>query len=168
MRGLMAAIALASMAVIASCGRDAANPIAAPVPNEPRIRVEQLIATPTPNGQSTSAGYMMILNDGAEPDQLLSVSSAAARRVDIHETRVESGGVMRMFPIAGGVTIPSQGSVAFSPGGLHLMIAGLRAPLAEGQRIPLTLNFQRTGAVTYEAIVARPGAPAAGSAHDRH
>ncbi|MET0183445.1 MAG: copper chaperone PCu(A)C [Caulobacterales bacterium] len=166
MRRLMAAIALAGVAMIASCGRESAQQLAAPVPNEPRIRVEQLIVTPTPGGRDMSAGYMTIYNDGAQPDVLLSASSPSAARVDIHETRIGQGGAMQMFPIAGGVTIPSQGSVSFAPAGLHLMVDGLRAPLAEGERTQITLTFQRTGSVTYEAIVARPVAGGAAPGAD--
>ncbi len=137
-----------------------AQPMAAPIAG-PAVRVEAMTITPTPGGRDMSAGYMTIRNTGAEPDTLLSVSSPAAGRIDIHETRMDAQGVMQMFPIAGGVTVPAQGEIAFAPGGLHLMLMDLAAPLTEGERVVMTLTFQRTGPVQIEAVVARPG----GGAH---
>lgn len=137
----------------------AAEPTAAPP--APLLRIEALTVTPTPGGRDISAGYMTIRNAGAERDVLVGVTSPAAGRVDIHETRLGEGGVMQMFPIDE-VPIPADGAVAFAPGGLHLMLMDLHAPLAEAERVRMTFVFERSGAIELEAQVARPGGGAHG------
>jgi copper(I)-binding protein len=48
---------------------------------------------------------------------------------------------MTMRPVEGGLEIPAGGAVELKPGGLHLMLIGLKAPLSEGGNVPLTLVF---------------------------
>lgn len=151
-------VIVALSALVLGC-TEAAEPTAAPA--APLIRVEALMVTPTPGGRDISAGYMTVRNSGAAPDVLVGVASPSAGRVDIHETRLGEGGVMQMFPIAQ-VPVPADGEVAFAPGGLHLMLMDLHAPLAEGERVRMTFTFERSGAVELEAQVARPGGAAHG------
>ncbi|PKP62731.1 MAG: hypothetical protein CVT86_07040, partial [Alphaproteobacteria bacterium HGW-Alphaproteobacteria-8] len=47
-----------------------------------------------------------------------------------------------------------------APGGLHVMLMGLTAPLAAGDALPLTLIFEKAGSVTLSAPVIAVGAPA--------
>jgi copper(I)-binding protein len=44
------------------------------------------------------------------------------------------------------VEIPAGGLVAFKPGGLHVMLMGLTAPLTAGQTFDMTLQFETAGA----------------------
>lgn len=92
-----------------------------------------------------TAGYMTIRNGGKTADRLLSVSCACARKVEVH-TMSADGGRMIMRP-AGPVTVPAGGSVAFEPGGLHLMVMGLKAPAEAGVTQEMTLTFERAGAL---------------------
>ena len=48
---------------------------------------------------------------------------------------------------AGPQTIPAGGALQMKPGGMHIMLTGLKAPLKAGQRLPLTLRFQRAGLI---------------------
>ena len=108
------------------------------------------------------AGYMTIANRGGAPDRLVSASAAVAGRVEIHEMRMD-GGVMRMRELAGGINLPAGAEVALRPGGNHLMLMDLRAPLKEGASVPVVLVFERAGRVEVELKVEPPGGPAGGA-----
>jgi copper(I)-binding protein len=124
------------------------------------ILVFHPVVAPPPGGQTTTAGYMRLTNSGSAPDRLVSASSSAARAVEIHETRAGAGGMMSMQALPNGVAIPANGTVTFAPGGLHLMIIGLSGRLREGDSIPITLVFERAGAVEVMGLVERPRAGA--------
>jgi periplasmic copper chaperone A len=62
-----------------------------------------------------------------------------------------------MRPLAG-VTIPAGHPVAFVPGGMHIMLDGLKGPLREGQTFPLTLTFAKAGPQTVTVTVGKIGA----------
>lgn len=98
----------------------------------------------TPPSAKVGAGYLSIANQGSVPDRLIAASSPAAGRVEIHEMRVESG-VMRMRELPQGLAVPAGQRVDLKPGGLHLMLMDLAAPLREGGMVPVTLTFERAG-----------------------
>jgi copper(I)-binding protein len=108
------------------------------------------------------AGYLTIRNSGAA-DRLLAASSPAAQRMELH-THLRDGDVMRMRPVAD-IPIPAQGVVTLQPGGLHLMLIGLTQALELGQRVPVTLRFERAGEVTVELSVQAAGARGPGHGH---
>ena len=72
-------------------------------------------------------------------------------------------GVMNMRKVEGGLVIPAGGSASLSPGGFHLMLMGLTAPLKEGQMVPLTLTFEKAGPIEVQLQVDKMGAT--GPAH---
>jgi hypothetical protein len=99
----------------------------------------------TPPGVTVGAGYLVIANGSSRDDELLSVSTPAAGRVEIHTSFMQDG-IMRMRPLTS-VRLPAQGLLRFEPGGVHLMLIDLRAPLEAGGSVPVTLEFRRAGAV---------------------
>ena len=111
------------------------------------------------------AGYTIIVNSGKTADQLVSATTPVADKVEIH-TMTMVGGVMKMRPLHDGVAIPAGGTAKLAPGGNHLMLIGLKAPLVEGTLVPLTLNFAKAGAVKVELKVEAAGA--AEPAHANH
>jgi len=151
----IAAAALLAVLALDACGQEGPQQFAdtTSAPAAPLLRVESLTVTATADPRTPSSAYFTVRNDGAEPDRLVGAATTAADRIDIHETRVDDKGEARSFSIVGGVPIPADGQVAFAPGGLHLKVIGPHAPLAEGARIPLTLTFERTGAIQFEAVV---------------
>jgi copper(I)-binding protein len=106
------------------------------------------------------AGFMRITNRGTEPDRLVSATTDAARVIELH-THIHDGGVMRMRPVPD-IPIPPGATVTLQPGGLHVMLIGLTAPLAQGTRVPLTLRFARAGEVRVMLDVQAAGARGAG------
>lgn len=93
----------------------------------------------------TTAGYMTLQNRGKTPDRLMSATCACAAKVEAHGMQSQSGRMV-MRP-AGPVTVPAGKDVAFAPGGLHLMLSGVKAPIEAGTMVPLTLTFEKAGPV---------------------
>lgn len=112
---------------------------------------------------ATGAGFMTLRNTGTQPDRLVSAASPIARHIELH-THVRDGDVMRMRPVES-VPVPAGQSVELRPGGYHLMMMGLTAPLQQGARVPVTLRFERAGEVQVELSVEAAGARASGHGH---
>lgn len=111
----------------------------------------------------TGAAYLTVTNTGTHPDRLLAVSSSAAKRVEMH-TNLTEAGVMKMRPLEA-LDVPAGESVTLAPGGHHIMLMGLNKPLVEGESFPLTLTFERAGAVDVEVSIGAAGAMDAGKEH---
>ena len=113
----------------------------------------------------TGAAYVAIHNHGG-PDRLIGAATPVAERAELH-THIMEGNVMKMRPAAA-IAIAAGARVALRPGGEHLMLKGLKAPLAEGASFPLTLKFEKAGAVTVTAGVLKAGAAGPGDPHGAH
>lgn len=68
---------------------------------------------------------------------------------------------MRMRELEGGLAIPPGATVALAPGGLHLMLMGLKTPLKQGEKVPVTLVFEKAGTIDVELAIAAMGATSA-------
>lgn len=120
------------------------------------IEVREAWARATPPGAEVGAAYLEIRNAGAKPDRLLSASSAAAKRVEVHVTQ-RDGDVMKMREVKA-LEVPARQSVKLEPGGTHLMLLNLAQPLKQGERFRLRLRFERAGEVEAEVEVRALGA----------
>lgn len=127
------------------------------------LRISQPWSRPAAQG-GVGAGYLTITNTGKSADTLLRVETAAAASASLH-TMTMNGPVMSMRQAAG-LVIPPGRSVALAPGGAHIMLTGLKAPLKLGAKAPAVLVFQHAGRVPIEFQV-QAAAPAAAS-HDHH
>ncbi|MEI6419360.1 MAG: copper chaperone PCu(A)C [Sphingomonadales bacterium] len=109
-------------------------------------------------GARTAAAYLTISNPGPAADVLESVSIPAAARSDLHGT-VQAGGMMQMRSLAG-IPVPAGGRITLAPGGQHVMLIGIKAPLAIGTSVPGTLHFAKSPSVKLlfkvEAIQSQP------------
>ena len=114
-------------------------------------------ARATPGGAKVGGGYITIENKGATADKLIDGSSPAAGKVEIHEMAVNNG-VMKMRPLKEGLPIPAGQSVKLAPGGYHIMLMELKGPLKKGDKVPVTLNFEKAGAVNVTLDVQDIGA----------
>jgi copper(I)-binding protein len=131
------------------------------------LRIEQPWARATAGNSKTAAAYLLIRNNGSEPDRLLSAGTPAAERAMLHRSEVTNG-VARMFHMQS-VEIAPGGTAAFSPeNGNHVMLEGLRQPLKRGETIPLTLVFEKGGEITVKVTIEAAGARAATKAHGHH
>jgi len=121
----------------------------------------------TPPVAQTGAAYFTVHNGGDEGDRLLSAEADVVDLVQLHTHRMEEG-IMRMRQVEV-VELPPGEHTVFQPGGLHVMLIGLNAPLAEGGSFPLTLNFEHAGSVTVEVEIQHPSANApVGSSAMKH
>ena len=116
---------------------------------------------PTPNGAQTGACYLTLQSSAG--DRLTGVATPVSTATQIHTMSMEDG-VMRMSEMAGGLPLPSGQPVTLAPGGVHLMLVGLTAPLVAGQTVPLTLGFEKSPAMTVQAEVRQPVPAPAGDA----
>lgn len=131
----------------------------------PMIMASDAWARPTPGGAKTGAAYLTLMEHGGTADHLTGASTPAAERAEVHETRMQDG-VMRMRPVES-LEVPAGGMVALTPGGLHLMLMGLKHPLKAGETFPVTLSFAKSGNVEITVTVqAKPPAGAPQHAHD--
>ena len=119
-------------------------------------------ATKARNG----AAYITIKNSSGLRDRLLSEKSLAAKSAALHNHVMDSG-VMKMRP-AGSIEIPAYGTVIMKPGGLHVMLMGLKSPLVKGGSLPLTLTFEKAGTMTIQIKIMGMGAKGAGQTHKTH
>lgn len=108
---------------------------------------------------ATDAAYLSIDNPSRRGDALVQAQSAAAKAISVHESRMV-GQVMTMRPIKA-LAIPPRTKVSLAPGGVHLMMTGLRRTLRPGDRFSMTLIFARAGRRVVEfGVGAGPPAPA--------
>jgi copper(I)-binding protein len=106
-------------------------------------------------GGAKSAAYMVIRNTGGEPDKLIAASTDVAKTVELH-TVIEEGGMKRMRQVEGGIDIPANGEVVLKPGGFHVMLIGLTRDLNAGDKVALTLTFEKAGQIPVTAEVRQP------------
>lgn len=117
------------------------------------LRIDDAWISEPPPGMAMLAGYLTIRNDGDTPVTVTAIRSSAAE-VMMHETQIVDGTAkMRHLD---SVTVPAKGSVAFEPGGRHLMIMGAPA-LKAGDRLPLEVVVDGGEAIALEAEVRREG-----------
>ncbi len=125
------------------------------------VEIGHPYARSTAAGQAMSSAYLSLKNSG-KVDKLLSVSTPVAAAVEMHSMSMD-GNVMRMRQIDA-IELPAGQVVELKPGGLHLMLMGLKQPLATGSQFEMTLVFEQAGPVKVQVEVAAPG----GAAQHKH
>jgi copper(I)-binding protein len=121
----------------------------------------------TPGGAKVGGGYLTIENKGAVADKLVGGSTDAAGKLEVHQMSV-SNGVMKMHPVEGGLTIEPGKTVKLAPGGYHLMLVDLKHPFKQGDKVPVTLEFEKAGKVAVSLDVQGIGAQAPHSPDHMH
>ena len=116
----------------------------------------------TPGGAKIGGGYLTIENKGGAPDKLIGASAEVASEVEVHEMAMKDG-VMTMRPLEKGLTIDPGKTVKLAPGGHHLMMMNLKSPLKQGDKLPVTLQFEKAGKVIVTLDVQGVGAKGPGA-----
>ena len=117
------------------------------------LAVSRAWARATPPGSTVGGAYFAIDNHGTTPARLIAVSSSVASEAAVHVTQI-AGGVAGMHETP--LVVPAHGSVKLNPGGMHLMLMGLKAPLVQGSHFELRMNFEPGGVVTVSVPVLAP------------
>lgn len=107
-------------------------------PEAAHVVVEGAWARATVPGQQGSGAFMRLT--AKEPLTLVAVRTPAAAVAEVHEMKMD-GDVMRMRALTA-LPLPVGQTVELKPGGYHLMLQQLKAPLVKGTEVPLTLEFQ--------------------------
>jgi len=119
--------------------------------------ISQAWSRATPGGAKTGGGFLTIENKGSAPDRLVAVSGDFAGKIEVHEMAVKNG-VMTMRPVENGLTIDPGKTVTLAPGAYHLMMLDLKAPLKQGDKLAVTLQFEKAGTVAVTLDVQGVGA----------
>ena len=122
------------------------------------MHIGDVWARTTPKGASSAAVYLTVTNGGTTPDRMSCVSADAAGQCQIHTMSMENG-VMKMRPVDKPLAIDPGKSVKLAPGGYHLMMMDLKSPLKQGDKVPLTLEFEKAGKAQVTLDVQAVGAP---------
>ncbi len=133
------------------------------------LRIRQAIASPSIPGAQAGGAVATLENRGSVADKLMGASTPAAERVEIHVMKMENN-IMRMREIGPVEIKPGQTVVMGKshPEGLHMMLMGLKQPLKEGEKVPITLNFEKAGAVQLEMLVSGQARGAKAGEHKHH
>ena len=127
--------------------------------------ISQAWSRQTPTGAKVAGAYLTVENKGSAADKLIGGSGDVAGRVEIHEMAMD-GGVMRMRPLDQGLVIEPGKTVKLAPGGNHMMLLDLKTQLKQGDKVPVTLQFEKAGKVNVSLDVQGVGAQApAGGDH---
>jgi len=129
---------------------------AAALADDSGIKIERAWARATPSPAVPGAVYFAITNSGAGEDRLLQIATPVAGKAEMHMSVME-GSVMEMRPVDA-VDLKPGAQVEFKPGGLHVMLVQLKQPLKQGERFPLTLTFEKSGAQEIQVLVLPMGA----------
>ena len=107
-------------------------------------------------GQATAGGGFFVVKNEGEEDRLIAAHADVATSTELH-THIHEGDVMKMRQVDA-IDVPANGSVELKPGGYHVMLMGLKAPLKEGETFPLHLTFEKAGEVIINVDVGGVGA----------
>ena len=150
-RALGTALAALPPLLAGACGHSAASGTFA----QHGILVSDVVApAPVAAGSIADAPvavYLTVTNDGDVADTLTAVESPLAGRAQVHREMTQ-GGMMSMMPLAA-LAVPPHGAVRLAPGGLHIMLEGLRRRLVPGDTLPLVLVFRFAGRLSVRARV---------------
>ena len=118
-----------------------------------------------PNAPATGA-FMVIKNNGDKDIKVLKADNPASKVTELH-THLNEGGVMKMRPVPA-IDIKAKGEAVLKPGGLHVMMIDLKAPMKEGDVVPITLTFDDGSSKQVDAKVVRPMAAGAPAMEHKH
>ena len=117
-----------------------------------QVKVEQAWARATVQGQKATGAFMTIT--APQATRLVAVSTPVAGVAEIHEMKMD-GGVMKMRAMPA-LELPANQAVELKPGGYHLMLMDLKAPLAKDSSVALTLTFRDAKGVETRQQVSVP------------
>ena len=134
------ALAAAAMLTLAGCAGTTAAETSAAAPEADSLSIQDAWVKAADSGMSAAFGT---LENGGDTDLIVtSVESAASTTMQLHETVENESGAMVMREKDGGFTIPAGGSFELAPGGNHLMLMDLTAPITAGTDVTFTLTLE--------------------------
>jgi copper(I)-binding protein len=156
MRAPLILFALAAPMLLSACGD--------PAPSY----IDQAWVRLSPNKDTPSAGYFVI-HGGDAGTQLRGVLTDYALKVEMHES-IDKDGMMTMQAVDK-VDVPPKATVAFAPGGKHLMLWGVNDTAISRGKMQLTFLMGNGDRLLVDAVIRKPeaaGAAAKPEGHDGH
>ena len=150
MRAILSSLVLAAPLALAACGD--------PAPTY----IDQAWVRLSPNKDTPSAGYFVV-HGGDAATQLRGVLTDYALKVEMHES-ISHDGMMTMKPVES-VDIPAKGTVAFAPGGKHLMLWGVNDTAISRGKMTLTFLMANGDRLLVDAVIRKPGGEAPAKDH---
>lgn len=148
-RVAVAVVATVGLAVV-GCGNGTDSTSSQSVSAATAITLDESWVKAADSGMTAMFGT---LHNSSDAELLLTeVSSPAAPRVELHEM-ADSGGTTVMRRKQGGITVPPHGSYTLEPGGDHVMLFDLPAPIRAGGQVPFTFRFADAGDVEFTSQV---------------
>lgn len=117
------------------------------------LEIEGAQVRAVPPVSTTTAAFMVLHNRGDADLALVDAHSPAAEITELHN-HVDVDGVMQMRQVSE-IPVPAGGSAELAPGGLHLMLIDLVAPLKEGDDVEITLTLDNDESLTLSVPVKR-------------
>ncbi len=129
--------------------------------------VDPYVRLAPPNAKATGA-FMVLKNTSDKEIKVTKAESTVSKVTELH-THINEGGVMKMRQVPD-IAIAAKGEAVLQPGGLHVMLIDMKAPLKEGDNVSITLGFDDGSSKPIEAPVRKIQVPtaAAGNAHSQH
>lgn len=131
-----------------------------------KVAVQDPYVRLAPPGAPATGAFMVLKNGGDKDAKLIKAENPVSRVTELHN-HINDNGVMRMRPVPA-IEIKAGGEAVLKPGGLHVMLIDLKAPMREGDMVPITLGFDDGSSKTVEARVVRPGAAMPMAGEHRH
>jgi copper(I)-binding protein len=111
---------------------------------------------PSLPGAPNTGAYALLLNLTGQDDTLVSASTPVDTATELHEMIMGANDVMQMRPVEGGITVAAGGATELKPGGLHVMLIGLKTDVPEGSTVPITYTFASGTAIMLDVPVHAP------------
>jgi periplasmic copper chaperone A len=147
------ALLLLSGVILSACGSPVEPPgAAAPVATIGDIAISEPRVRTPPQGRDVTAGYLAITNTGASPARLVAASSPMASRVELHAHLTGPDGIKQMRQV-NEVEVPAGGTALLAPGGLHLMLFGVKPDVEVGTSVPVSLTFDNGQTASFDMPV---------------
>lgn len=135
------------------------------------MRVDDPFARVSSKMSKSGAAFMVIHNETGADDRLIGAKSEVAKRVELHTHKENADGMMQMLHIKEGFAVAKGGVIEMKRGGKHVMFMGLTRQLSHGDKVAVTLIFEKAGEVAVEMPVdlkRKPGHGAHGMGHGGH
>ncbi|MBT6095162.1 MAG: copper chaperone PCu(A)C [Rhodospirillaceae bacterium] len=120
-----------------------------------KLEITGAWARATPPSAKNGGAFLTVSNHGATADKLISASTDAAKKTELHN-HINDNGVMRMRQVPH-IDVPMHGQAVLKPGSYHVMMMGVKAPLVDGSSIMVKLTFEKAGDVMVHMPVKKAG-----------
>lgn len=132
-----------------------------------KIMIEDAFIRASASSAVRVGGAFMILENSGDDDRLIAAKSNVAQTIELH-THLMQDGVMSMVAVDGGIPLPANETVMLEPGGYHIMMIGLHAPLVKGETVDMILVFEKAGEIPVSVPILGPAAMPASGDEDAH